>query len=392
MLLNTSYNSLLSHLLDLLELPASTYDQAAARYKDIGEWLGRNGSSCAKYSPMIFPQGSFMLGTANKPLPGVTSYDLDLGCKLRTGLSPSNITQKDLKQVIGDELQAFREARHIKAPLDAKHRCWCLEYQDGLSFHIDILPCIPADQGARTRTSLAITQHRLYASLATSLSDTTVFITDDRHPHYREISNDWEVSNPEGFGKWFTERMNLSNDVCKAASITPLPLYRFKSPLQRVVQLLKRHRDLSFKGNTKVQPASIIISTLAAQSYNGEVDLVSAVNSVLLGMPAFVNENVPYVPNPSNPNEDFADRWSNPIYSSLNLEANFRGWLAQAKRDFGTMLSSDTASSFSKAVQSSLAVECDSQLIDSSFQEASSSSATETSATVIREAPKPWSW
>ena len=65
------------------------------------------------------------------------------------------------------------------------------------------------------------------------------------------------------------------------ASVEPLPIDGKKSklPLQRAVQLLKRHRDVTYANSTKEEkaaaPISIIITTLAAHAYQGEGDVLS---------------------------------------------------------------------------------------------------------------------
>ena len=60
-----------------------------------------------------------------------------------------------------------------------------------------------------------------------------------------------------------------------------MPAYKEKkSPLQRVVQILKRHRDLMFNGDES-KPISIIITTLAARAYNKETDVLDALVNVV---------------------------------------------------------------------------------------------------------------
>lgn len=45
-----------------------------------------------------------------------------------------------------------------------------------------------------------------------------------------------------------------------------------ESILQRIVQILKRHRDIMFNGDED-KPISIIITTLASRAYRGETNL-----------------------------------------------------------------------------------------------------------------------
>ena len=89
------------------------------------------------------PQGSFRFGTVIKPLPGHdTAYDLDQVVVLQK-LRPQGMSQADLKTMFGRELAAYARAHGMEAP-EEKHRCWCLNYRDEVSFHLDSLPCVPA--------------------------------------------------------------------------------------------------------------------------------------------------------------------------------------------------------------------------------------------------------
>ena len=88
---------ILEHMTELLELPDSAYDKARRRYDDLGEWFDREDSTVSVTNPHIFPQGSFRLGTAIRPLDESEEYDLDLACKLQNGISNDSYTQKELK-------------------------------------------------------------------------------------------------------------------------------------------------------------------------------------------------------------------------------------------------------------------------------------------------------
>ena len=157
---------LLNNLVENLDLPDSAYEKAVKRYEDLGEWLGREESLCASNDPHIFPQGSFRLGIAIRPLSGEEEYDLDLACNLKTAISPNDYTQKDIKELVGTELELYRTARNIKLPLEAKHRCWRLEYADNLKFHMDIVPCIPEDEVKRKSLQISMESYGIQENLA----------------------------------------------------------------------------------------------------------------------------------------------------------------------------------------------------------------------------------
>ena len=148
--------------------------------------------------------------------------------------------------------------------------------------------------------------------------------------------------------------------LLEKAQVDNVPIYERKTPLQRVVQLLKRHRDQMFKDDPEVKPISIVITTLAARAYQGESDIADALSNVLLKMGDYVNQDKPRVPNPVDPAEDFADRWSMPKYSHLQLERNFRNWLRQARVDFSQITSSNDTTMITKQVKSKMSVDLNS--------------------------------
>ena len=125
---------------------SAAYKKAKERYEDLGEWFGREESRFKNNDVHVFPQGSFRLGTAIRPLNNNEEYDLDLACNIRDEISKSTHSQKDLKELVGKELESYRNARGIKSKKEEKRRCWRLEYQDSLNFHMDVVPCIPLDE------------------------------------------------------------------------------------------------------------------------------------------------------------------------------------------------------------------------------------------------------
>ena len=361
MITNTQKAKVIETLIELVELPESAYEKAKNRYDDLGQWLERPKSTILNYSPHIFPQGSFRLGTAIRPLDQSEEDDLDLACKLRSEISKNSHTQHELRQLVGKELESYRQARGIQKDLAEKHRCWRLEYQDTTSFHMDIVPCIPEEEHNQILMSNAMRHFGLDDALAEEASKTAIAITDDRHEGYRTLCDEWNISNPEGYAKWFEYRMNPQQRtiLLDHAQVDEVPLYKKKMPLQRVIQILKRHRDNWCKNNPNVKPISIIITTLAARAYEGEGDILAALGNILQRMSFHVLPTTPRIPNPVDPNEDFADRWYHPDSAHLRLEQNFNLWLEQARRDFHFLTSSDNTVFLSEQFEEKLSLTID---------------------------------
>lgn len=336
----TKRSIIIDNIIESLDVPDSAYEAAERRYKDLGTWLhDQEKASIAPYSPHVFAQGSFRLGTVTRPWKR-EDYDLDLACKLQQGVTKSEHTQQQLKHLVGSDLENYRKERGIQEKLEEHHRCWRLNYQDSLKFHMDIVPGIPEAEDRIKILMERIIKTGTAEALANDVAKLAMAITDDRPPGYTAITPDWPISNQEGYALWFEYRMRQARELlesraamAKVAKVDDLPTYRWKTPLQRCIQILKRHRDMMFEKNPDGKPISAIITTLAARSYKGEIDLESAMNTILSNMDSFVNPTAPRVPNPVNPKEDFADKWP----SDPNLENNFRMWLDKARKDFNVL-------------------------------------------------------
>lgn len=358
MLSSNQKKLLLERFVQLIELPDSAYERAKDRYEDIGEYLGREGSMCEPYDPHVFPQGSFRLGTAIRPLYESEAYDLDLSCELTRGISTATHTQRQIKELVGRELRSYRNTRRIEQPVEEKHRCWRLEYADHLSFHMDVVPSIPAEPSKRMVLNEAMVRAGRDRVLAADVSSLAVSITDNRRADYDLVTPDWQVSNPEGYARWFEARMRPQGPPImeRKAQVDDLPAHQRKTPLQRSVQLLKRHRDQMFKDNADVRPISIVITTLAADGYDGAASLDVAIHGILRHLMQFADSGSSLVPNPVNPAENFADKWTMPEHRNLRLRENFVAWVRQANADFSAFGSSASPNFLTEHAADRLAV------------------------------------
>jgi hypothetical protein len=120
------------------------------------------------------------------------------------------------------------------------------------------------------------------------------------------------------------------------AGTEPIPDYRIRTPLQQSIMILKRHRDIMFIGRNDDKPISIILTTLAAHSYEGEEKISDALFAILSQMDRFIQrraDGICVIANPSDPFENFADKWKD--YPERALA--FDEWLKQARSDFATI-------------------------------------------------------
>ncbi len=323
-----------------IDVPPEIYQQVVSRYQSLSGWLERPNSSIKGYSPYVAPQGSFLIGTANRPISDTDEIDVDLICRLSA--TKSEMSQKDLKLSVGKEVIAYAAANSMNHKPENKRRCWTLKYADQRNFHIDVLPCVPDAETYRTRLS----EHG-HMELADDerITQEAIAITDDTEAHYNQISEDWPTSNPLGYAAWFMQQMAellrfekqaLFERGSSYAKVEDIPDHAVKTTLQKVIQLLKRHRDTMFADDPEHKPISILITTLAALSYNNEVSLVEALVSILENMDKHIEEidGVKWVKNPVNPDENFADKW----VEVRAKQQNFYKWLDAVRRDFGVYI------------------------------------------------------
>jgi len=316
-------------LLEELELPSSAYETAVSRYEDLGDFLSSD-SSIAQYEPQVFAQGSFRLGTAIKPLILTEPYDLDLTCKLTKGISKLIISQEDFKKMIGNAVDQYISKRQIKEAKKEKRRCWRIKYQDHIDFHMDVVPGIKIDDTSSLQEGMI--KSSVSAEMAYEWAQLAYNITDNKRPNYSVISYDWNISNPEGYARWFEQRMKLRMDeaLLIKSGYEKIKVFNRKTVLQKAVQILKRHRDIMFKNEPDSKPISIIITTLSGQAYLGERTLEDAITNIVGKMRGLIRKSGVRVPNPTRPEEDFTDKWK----ENPNLEIAFERWLIQAQADF----------------------------------------------------------
>ncbi|HPM38250.1 MAG TPA: nucleotidyltransferase [candidate division Zixibacteria bacterium] len=321
---NIPMNEVLSQMAAELDISETDFNKAVGHYEAIGDWLGRDGSSIAVLKPNIYSHGSFRLGTIVRPIGDDPEYDIDLVCRLE--VNSQNTKPAQLKRLVGDRLRENERYRDI---LVEKNRCWQIKYAG--AFHLDILPATPDGQ----------------------MGSDAILIPDKR-------LSCWKCSNPKGYAVWFMNRMRPQFEsqrkalaAARGVHIDQVPEFSVKTPLQKAIQLLKRHRDIRFGGHQweEAKPISMIITTLAALAYLGEPDVHSALTNIVDALAAytpllahgqvrerFAGERILtrdaggrwYIPNPINPAENFADKW----HEADNLGARaFFQWIQWIKAD-----------------------------------------------------------
>jgi hypothetical protein len=220
------------------------------------------------------------MGTTNKPL-GREEYDLDFVCELLIDWRRTNPI--DLLSKVEFRL---REHDDYRSRIKRKNRCVSLKYAH--DFHLDIVP----------------------ACSNAALGEGQIRVPD------RELKS-WRDSNSKGYIAWFdriAETYAVSAGCLDHAE--PLPQQESleeKAPLRCAIQLVKRCRDLAFTGEkSDLAPASILLSTLCAQCYQGQESVSEAIFGILQEIHHRIanTEGRLQVWNPANQVlEDLGERW-----------------------------------------------------------------------------------
>ena len=338
-------NEILESLGGQLDISKTEYDIAVKSYNAVGEWLSKEDSPLAKYNPEILPQGSFMLGTMVKPVDNEGDLDIDLVCKLDG--KPNDWTQLNLKEVVGDRIKDHGTYKDMLEDEEGGRRCWTLEYSDSANYHMDILPSI-ADANYKVYFDESFNNDEFVDA-----DKLAIRITDREREDYEiEIDKDeWYKSNPFGYAKWFFKKAMYEKNKMFSLNEAVSPVREFenkKLPLQRVVQLLKRHRDIMFSDkqyNYANKPISIIITTLAGKSYDRTENIIDALSSVVAEMKNHIKSKwnsveekyEKWVKNPVNSEENFADKW----IEEPQKEEYFYEWLDRLEADVQIMRTSE---------------------------------------------------
>lgn len=244
------------------------YKNATDKYKAVSTYLQDQGLACD-----IFPQGSFSLGTVVRPYreSKEVDYDLDFICCLNEQKEKTSASY--VKNVVKDIL-CKSEVYKEKLQNIEWDKCWTLEYAEvnGIGFNIDIVPSVSESD--------EVIQTMMSSSLSKKDAELAVAITDKRNQKYF-----WLTSNPRAYKNWFQsinrpfleyDRQNKRKILFEKNrtvynSIEDIPEGLERSSLQRVIQILKHHRDVYYcrirKENLK--PTSAIITTICVEIASG---------------------------------------------------------------------------------------------------------------------------
>ncbi len=310
-------DDIVSHLLEgtaeALDIPPQTLRRATELYEHLGSYLAEFADDRGGASWAIYPQGSLLIGTAVRPIDEQANspFDVDLVC--RHDVDKASITKADLKNLVGESVMRYQLEHGSTVGMTSVQegkRCWTAHYR--ADFHMDILPAIPSTDSTNGKRPDELL-----------ISDRTL--------------SQWLVTNPKAFADWFrqqsvSELLNRKSVLAAArdSTVDDIPDWEVKTTLQRTVQVLKCHRDVHFVGELETfDPPSILITTMAAQAYAGEISLAVAVEFAAQAMLDRMGAGPLSVMNPVCETEDFTDRWA----QSQAAQPTMINWLSVLLKD-----------------------------------------------------------
>lgn len=305
-----------------LDISFNMYRMAESRTRKIADHINKEYPQAE-----IFLQGSFRYGTMIRPYHKDKEGDYDMDLIVKYSGDMKNNKPEDIKKRLGDILTSSPYEKFLDNV--EGRRCWTLNYEDlndsgeKISFHIDLLP-----------------------SVSETLDKDPLAYTNKDDDVYT-----WGISDPIGYAKWF-ENINIkkyseliTSEVEKIYTeyssefkgIEEVSDMHVRTPLQRVIQILKRHRDVMFANDSEDKPISMIITTCVSKivdrdsyTYNKTYELLNLVLAQLESNKDNYRQSGKWsIPNPVDGKENLADKWNE---EGSKAEAYFK-WLKQAKID-----------------------------------------------------------
>lgn len=389
-------------LVEGLDISPTMYKNATEKYRAVGTYLQKQGLACD-----IFPQGSFSLGTVVRPYKKSkeANYDLDIVCCL--DICKGTTTARYVKNIVR-EILCRSDVYQEKLQDVEWDKCWTLEYAEvnGVGFNMDIVPAVPE--------SPEVIQTMTCSTISSEMAELSVAITDKRNQSYY-----WITSNARAYKNWFESinrpflehdrqnkrRMLFEKSKDVYGSIEEIPEGLERSSLQRVIQILKHHRDVYFCriGKEGLKPTSAIITTVCAeiaQGMNPSLNVFDLLQAIVhefeiyalnqtITEEAFTrqyqtkktiqrNKGKWKIMNPVNPMDNLTDTW-NEYPEKADL---FFKWVSVIRKDFLDSLSIDD-NAFMALLENNFGSEYVKRSIDMNAY-------ANVAPSVITSTPKPW--
>lgn len=273
-----------------LQLTLNKYKELLSNYQALVKFIS-NKHILSDDDGVIFVQGSFAIDTAIKPL-RKDEVDVDMVAMFSQVWTPGMQVQSFYKK-----LEEIFQGSRYEDMYEVYKNVIRINYSS--NYHFDIMPTLP-----------------ITASNSNSLKavDTKMSRWVNRFP---KLYIDWFINKANLINDYekgiLFDRSRYSVEVFKKMATEPLKEpkeYYSKAPLTRIIQLIKRARDVFFKDVDEFIPQSIVLTTIVANDYKGEQSIYKALLNASKGLFSYAKSNKQFtIVNPVSQKEIFTDKW-----------------------------------------------------------------------------------
>ena len=228
----------------------------------------------------IFLQGSYVHGTAIRPLGQSTDYDVDVCCLV--DLSKVPIENKEPKPLVRWLARRLKQLGSYRGTVSQRSRCVRIDFPD--DFHMDVVPLVQNGNPWNSILPGGFGMNTFQFRGAIPNGNGNYLVPNS-------AVNGWDTTNPKGLAEWYRRRNAETNG-------------RFS----RVVRMLKHWRNQTL--DAKARPPSVGFEVMVANAWpwypNSDA---AAVCGVLRGMANNARFFRPTAMNPSIRNEDLLRNW-----------------------------------------------------------------------------------
>lgn len=275
--LSKHFDAFLRNGVNLSDGRIGTLDE---RVDSIGDFLSTGNHTIVKHFLELIPQGSYAHRTIINPVAENDEFDADVL------LDMNEVRGWEPKDYVERLYEAFRSSGIYREMVSRRSRCVTVNYTG--EFHVDVVPYLTFN-GER-------------------------FITNRN-------SNQFELTNPEGFSEWLDEKNRITS-----------------GRLVKAIRLLKYVRDFKSKFSVKSVILTILLGrrvddTVLATDPDHYKNLPTAFVNLLLDLNQYLQDNplMPSIVDPSCPTENFNHRWNQDQYANFrNLINTYSEWAEDA--------------------------------------------------------------
>ncbi len=303
-----------------LQIRDSKYQTLNSQYETLSNYI-YNQHELVDGVLNVYQNGSFSTNTVVRPLKG-EEFDVDM-----VVLFEGDFKRYRAKEFHEMLFNIFDESKRYGDRVEQYRNVIRIVYND--NFHFDIMPAFKHEE-----------------------LDKFIRVPDTK----MGANGKWVSRSPKRYKEWFESRTNQmfitksnwfidskgyleTRDIDQEPLTNPNESFMQKPTLQRLVQLIKRIRDIYFSQyDDECFPSSIILTTLLAEKYNGEIDVYDGLINTLREIGLSIKNNSSYrIQNPVNNKENFARKW---IHDKVYY-TRFKEFIDFSLENFNNLISND---------------------------------------------------